>query len=64
MALAKPKKLYLICRSATNRPAMLRIFGSLLQIHPDIHRHGSFQALVYKTLEGQWDISNRSVKGS
>lgn len=64
MAPARPKKLYLISGVKQNRPAMLRISGSLLQIHPDIHRHGSFQLLVYKTLEGQWDTSNRSVKGS
>lgn len=61
MVSARPERLYLINGSGMR---MLRISGSLLLIHPDIHRPGSFQPLVYKTLKDQWDFSNRSVNGN
>lgn len=64
MAPAMPKKFYLICRSATKQASYAENFWRSTADSSRYPWHGSFQPLVYKTLEGQWDISNRSVKGS
>lgn len=63
MAPAMPKKLYLICRSATKQASYAENFWQSPAYSSRYPWHGSFQPQVYKTLKAQWDISNCSVKG-